>query len=111
MGEYKMPELLFGNWDSNLKEIADALSGYEVANPDAHVSLYRQNSASVRIRVIDPAFAGHGIGERGKMVWPYLRPLSEDARSEITLLLTLTPDEAPSSFANADFDRPIPSAL
>jgi hypothetical protein len=106
-----MPELLFGSWDSNLKEIADALSGYVAAHPEAHVSLYRQNSASVRIRVIDRAFAGHGIAERGKMVWPYLRPLSEDARSEITLLLTLTSDEARSSFANADFEQPIPSAL
>lgn len=106
-----MPELLFGNWDSNLKEIADALSGYEAANPDAHVSLYRQNSAAVRIRVIDPSFAGLGIGERGKMVWPYLRPLSEDARSEITVSLMLTPDDVPSSFANVDFGSPVPSAL
>lgn len=106
-----MPELLFGNWDTNLEEIAKALAAFEAAYPEAHVSLYRQNSASVRIRVIDASFAGLGIGDRGKLVWPYLRPLSEDARSEITVLLTLAPDEVPSSFANADFDRPIPSAL
>ena len=58
-----MPELLFGNWDPILTEIADALSRYEAANPETHVALYRQNSASVRIRVIDPAFAGLAIGE------------------------------------------------
>jgi hypothetical protein len=65
----------------------------------------------VRIRVIDASFAGLSIGDRGKVVWPHLRSLSEDTRSEITVLLTLTPDEVPSSFANADFDRPIPSTL
>jgi hypothetical protein len=95
----------------NLKEIASALAAFEASHPESHVTLYRQNSASVRIRVIDASFAGLSIGDRGKVVWPYLRSLSEDARSEITVLLTLTPDEVPSSFANADFDRPLPTAL
>ena len=44
-------------------------------------------------------------------MWPYLRPLSEETRSDITVLLMLTPDEANSSFANADFASSLPSTL
>jgi hypothetical protein len=106
-----MSNLMTGQWDPKLREIANALEKYEASRPDAEVALYRQNSASIRIRVIDVAFDGLGIGERGKLIWPYLRSLSEDARSEISVLLLLTPDEAPSSFANADFACPVPSGL
>jgi hypothetical protein len=106
-----MPNLITGQWDSKLREIANALARYEASRPDAEVALYRQNSASIRIRVIDDAFDGLGIGERGKHVWPYLRSLSEDIRSEISVLLLLTPEEAPSSFGNADFACPVPSGF
>jgi hypothetical protein len=29
MGEFEMPELLFGSWDIKLKEIAKALAAFE----------------------------------------------------------------------------------
>jgi hypothetical protein len=111
MGEFEMPELLFGRWDKSLKEIAAALSRYEAAHPEADVTLYRQNSASVRIRVLDSSFSNLSIGERSKLVWPYLRRLPEDVRSQITVLLLLGHDEAATSFANAEFDSPLPSVL
>ncbi|MGD9633145.1 MAG: hypothetical protein AB7U97_07695 [Pirellulales bacterium] len=106
-----MPKLMSGQWDSKLTEIAGALAKYEAARPDADVSLYRQNAASIRIRVIDEYFDGLGIGDRGKLFWPFLRSLSDDARSEISVLLLLTPEEVPTSFANADFACPVPSGL
>jgi hypothetical protein len=58
------------------------------------VEAYRYNSASIRVRVIDPRFAGKTIGERDAMVDPFLNQLPEETQSEILLLLTLTPDEA-----------------
>lgn len=106
-----MPELLFGEWDPILTQVADALTPYEEDHPDARVTLYRHNSVSVRIRIIDPSFAGTHKMERDKGVWPYLNSLSDDVLSEITILLLLTPDETASSIANFDFDRPIPSTL
>lgn len=40
-----------------------------------------------------------------------MKVLSEDQQSEISLLLLLTPEEAEISFANDEFDNPIPSQL
>ena len=106
-----MPELLHGDWDAVLKKIDAALGKYEAQHPGAEAALYRHNSASIRVRVIDSTFEGLSIGERSKLVWPILRSLPEEVRSEITVLLLLTPEEAPSSFANADFASPLPSSL
>ena len=106
-----MPQLLFGPADAVLDQIADVLARYEADHPDAKTAFYRQNSASVRIRVIDPTFEGLSKAERGRKVWPYLRTLAEDAQADITVLLLLTQDETEKSFGNTDFDNPVLSEL
>lgn len=58
------------------------------------VDAYRYNSASIRVRVIDPRFAGKSIEERDAMVAPWLDQLPEETQGDIMLLLTLTPDES-----------------
>lgn len=65
----------------------------------------------MRIRIIDPAFAGLSRAEREEEVWAALDNLPDDAIAEISLLLLLTPDEAKKSFASYEFDHPIPSRL
>jgi len=45
------------------------------------------------------------------LIWKYLETLPEHILVQITVLLSLTPDEAKTSFANMDFDHPIPSRL
>jgi hypothetical protein len=97
--------------DPILRQIANALGEYEKAHPHAKIKVYRQNSVSVRIRVLNPEFAGRSRAQREKEVWAVLNNLPEEAVAEISLLLLLTPDEAKNSFASFDFDHPIPSKL
>ena len=66
---------------------------------------------SIRIRVIDPDFAGIDKGDRHELLWGFLQDLPEDQLSEITFLLLLTPEETEKSIANQDFENPIPSRL
>lgn len=100
-----------GQSDNRLEAIANVLNAYEQTHPDAEVMVYRQNSASVRIRVIDQAFDGASKADRHENVWRYLQSLSDDELSEISLLLLLKPDEVEGSFANDEFENPVPSAL
>jgi hypothetical protein len=106
-----MPQVLFEQSDNVLRQISDALARYETDHPGARGSLYRQNSVSIRIRIIDPSFLKLSRVERDEGVWPYLESLSDDVQSEITVLLLLTPVESETSFANLDFDRPLKAAL
>jgi stress-induced morphogen len=97
--------------DQVLRQIRDALEKYDHAHPDAEIEAYRQNSVSVRIRILNPEFAGKSRAQREEEVWAVLNELPEEAVAEISLLLLLTPEEAARSFANSEFDDPIPSKL
>ncbi|MCI0334965.1 MAG: hypothetical protein L0228_17295 [Planctomycetes bacterium] len=100
-----------GKADRVLKRIADELTEYESEHPGSTAELYRQNPAAVRIRIVDPAFAGLDRIERDDLVWRYLNKLPANARADITVVLLLTPEELATSFANQDFEHPIPSRL
>jgi hypothetical protein len=97
--------------DRVLREIADALKKYDQVHPTARIEVYRQNSVSVRIRILDAAFSGRDRAQREDEVWAILNGLPEETVAEISLLLLLTPDEARRSFASSEFDHPIPSKL
>jgi hypothetical protein len=106
-----MPEILFGKPDRVLNQIVKVLEDYEHENQDATSTLYRQNSVSVRMRIIDPSFEGLCKIERSDVVWRFLDRLPADIQSDITFLLLLAPSEVAESFANLDFERPVPSGL
>jgi hypothetical protein len=97
--------------DATLKRIVDALKPYEAAHPRAKIEVYRQNSVSVRIRVIDEKFKGTSRAEREEELWKALEALPDETVAEISLLLLLTPTEAKESLANYEFDNPVPSKL
>jgi hypothetical protein len=84
---------------------------YKPAHPKAKIKAYRYNSASVRIRVIDPDFAGKIIPEREAEVWAILDTLPEEVRTDITVLLLVTPEESRQSLMSMEFDNPTPSRL
>ena len=84
---------------------------YQSAHPEAVIDCYRQNSASIRIRILDPGFRDLNRATRDDQIWKILGNLPEDIQSQITVLLLLTPEEAKTSFANMDFENPIPSRL
>jgi hypothetical protein len=100
-----------GNSDEVIDKIIDALRGYEADHKRAQIDLYRQNSVSVRVRIIDPDFARLGKPQRSQQVWRYLEHLPEEIQSDISTVLLLTPDETKKSFANFEFDDPVPSKL
>jgi len=83
-----------------------------------HADSYRYNSASIRIRVLDPKFEGKSREERDAMVEPYLDQLPEETQKDIVTLLTFAPSEiertAPTlreRLLNTEFEDPSPSKL
>ena len=76
---------------------------------------YRYNSASIRVRIVDPRFEGKSIEERDAMVEPLLAQLPEATQSDVMNLLTLSPGEEKTSFKasflNSEFEDPSESQL
>jgi hypothetical protein len=97
--------------DPVLRQIIEVLKEYDARHPRAEVEAYRHNSVSVRIRVIDPDFRGKSRAEREDELWAALEHLPEEVVAEISLLLLLAPEEVKRSFANFEFDNPVPSQL
>lgn len=100
-----------GGADPIIEQIIDALRAYEADHRRAQIDLYRQNPVSVRVRIVDPDFEGQGKPQRSQLAWKYLQQLPEDVQSDISTVLLLTPDETENSFANFEFEDPIPSRL
>jgi stress-induced morphogen len=100
-----------GHSDAIIDKIVEALAPYEIDHPHAAIELYRQNPVSVRIRIVDPEFSGKSKPQRSQDAWAYLEHLPEAVQSDISTVLLLTPDETKTSFANFEFDDPIPSKL
>lgn len=82
---------------------------YAFLHPEAQIEVKRYNTVSVRVRIIDPDFAGLSKAERDSAIWAVLESLPEDTRAEISLLLLLTPQEARSSLMNLEFEDPTPT--
>jgi len=76
-----------------------------------HVDAYRYNSASIRVRVIDPQFEGLSVESRDALVEPHLKRLPERTQADIITLFTFAPSELASpasreSFLNLEFEQP-----
>jgi stress-induced morphogen len=79
---------------------------------------YRYNSASIRVRVVDPRFEGLPREQRDTMVEQYLDELPEETQRDIVTLWTFAPSEleqTPTTFReymlNTEFEQPSPSML
>jgi stress-induced morphogen len=82
------------------------------------VDAYRYNSASIRVRVIDPRFEGKKREHRDAMVEVELDKLPPDTQRDIVTLFTFAPSEltqTPKTFRefmqNMEFDDPSPTML
>jgi hypothetical protein len=103
--------LIRGRSDRVIEAIKRTLDEYQRDNPEAVIELYRQNSASVRVRIINPKFAKMDRVERNDELWSYLKRLPPRPQSDISMLLLLAPNETRSSLINLEFEDPIPSRL
>ena len=97
--------------DADVQSLLNVLDAYKKAHPNADVEVQRQNSVSLRIRIIDPDFKGMDRVDRDNALWKILEQAPEEVQSQITFLLLLTPEETKTSFANMEFENPIPSHL
>jgi hypothetical protein len=98
--------------ETNQVEQALRKAGFE--NADA----YRYNSASIRVRVIDPRFEGLPQDKRDAMVEPHLEQLPERTQADIMSLFTFAPSELQQTpktlkefLLNTEFEDPSPSML
>lgn len=107
-----MATIIRGATDAVVQAIKEALDVYEAEHPGAEATLYRQNSASIRLRVIDRRFEAMTKSRRHADVWEFLaHRVPEDVVSDVSLVLTVAPAELGTSFANFEFDHPVPSRL
>jgi len=97
--------------DVQVQRVLDALDHYKGDHPNAWITVRRQNSVSIRIRIVDPDFRGLDRVDREPAVWNLLKTLPEEVFTNITMLLLLAPDETEGSLANQEFEDPIPSRL
>ncbi len=100
-----------GTSDGVIDSISAALKAYEADHPQAQIDVYRQNSVSVRVRIVDPDFQGQSRPHRSDKVWEYLDTVPDEPVADISTVLLLTPDETATSFAYMEFDHPAPSDL
>jgi stress-induced morphogen len=107
-----MAGIVRGDADAAVQALKSALDAYEAEHPGAEAALYRYNPASIRLRVIDRRFKGMTKSRRHADVWDFLAArVDEDTLADVSQLLTLAPSELKTSFANAEFDDPVPSNL
>ena len=105
-----MATITRGPTDQYVEAVKAALEAFEREHPGAEATLYRQNTGSIRIRIVDERFAPQSRGDRHDSVWNFLcARLDDDTLGEISVLLPLSPKELRSSFMNAEFEAPIPS--
>ena len=98
--------------DKYVRQIHDVLTRqYLPSHPRAKIHPKRYNSVSVRVRIIDPDFAGKSMVQRDDAAWKVLDTLPADVREEISWLLLLTPEEVRTSLMNQEFEDPSPSVL
>lgn len=100
-----------GKPDAALEQVKAAMEEYLTRSPGAKIQLYRQNSVSIRIRIIDPSFKGLSKGERHDLIWPLIEKLPYELQQDISVLLLLTAEEMKESLMNIEFEDPSPSRL
>jgi hypothetical protein len=100
-----------GKTDEILEEIRKSLMAYQQDHPRARIDLYRQSSASIRVRIIDPDLTDMSKRDRNDLAWRYLASVSEETQGDISMIIMVTPTELERSMANLEFEDPVPSVL
>jgi stress-induced morphogen len=96
------------NPDPQVQQVLEVFEEYERAHPNAQIEARRHSRFSIHIRIIDPDFEGMNRVEREPEIWSLLERLPEEVFLNLTVLILLTPAEAPNSVASFAFDHPEP---
>jgi len=97
--------------DAEVQQIQEVLAEYHRTHKKAQIDVRRRHEVSIHIRIIDPDFRGLNRVEREPEVWKLLKQLPDEVYADITMVLLLTPEEAPNSLANMEFENPLPSPI
>jgi len=100
-----------GGSDAVIESVKRALETYQRDHPAAEIDIYRQDSVSGLVRIIDPDFTDMSRVERNDLIWKYFDQVSDDDQGDISMLVLLAPDETSRSMANLEFEDPVPSRL
>ena len=100
-----MSTVVRGKADQAVNRVAGALAKYELEHPSAQIDVYRLDVVSIRARIVDPEFQGISRGDRHDKVWDLLEHLPTEILFQVSLLVLITPDEAPDSNSNFVFDH------
>ncbi|MGL6095233.1 MAG: hypothetical protein ACRC7O_05440 [Fimbriiglobus sp.] len=105
-------------WETKRTDETRAVEATLVGGGFDRTDAYRYNSASIRVRVIDPRFEGVPIENRDGMIEPYLSRLPESTQADIVTLFLFAPSELEQTpktlrehLLNNEFDDPSPSRL
>src|SRR5438552_1496173 len=90
-----------------VKKILDVLEQYRQHHPRAKIDAYRKNAWDIRVRIIDPDFAGIDLKERFDMAYLVLDQLPEEVFTDIAQLVLVTPTETKTSGSNLEYEDPI----
>jgi hypothetical protein len=113
-----MTQTMIRPWEAKrtdeTRRVEDALKAAGFDQVDA----YRYNSASIRVRVVDPRFEKLSTEKRDELVEPVLDQLPERTQADIMTLLTFAPLELQATakasrqaLLNTEFEEPSPSVL
>ena len=100
-----------GQSDAIIENIIESLQAYEADHPNAQDRSLSTEPGIRCVRIIDPDLACLDWVEAHKYAWKYLDSLDDESLSDISSLILLTPDETERSFANFEFEDPVPSIL
>ena len=104
-------EVTRGQSDKVIERMIKAIDKYQEDHPKAQIGLYRQNSVSVRVRIIDPDFSALKRVKRSTEVWKYLDTLPDKVQADLSSLTLITPEEKAESFGSFIFKNPSQSQL
>ena len=94
--------------DLAVATVRQMLKAYTANHSGAKTDVYRYNDSCIRVRIIDPGFAGLERIERHDLIWTLLEELPEDVMTQVTLLVLLVPSEVKTSLGNLEFSNPSP---
>ena len=107
-----MANIIRGPQDEAVLKLKSALDAYERQFVGAEASIYRQNPASVRVRIIDDRVKAMSRSRRHDELWQFLaEQVGDDVMGEVSMLLVLPHSELRSSLSNLEFEDPMPSRV
>lgn len=93
---------------TDVDAVKAAMEHFCARHPHASVTIYGYNPGSIRVRIVEDAFATMDAVDRHSYAWSYIEPMDEEVVEQVTTLLLMTSQEiaAGKSAMNLEFEDP-----